>query len=221
TTTAELYDPGTGTWSLTGNLNVPHDRPTVTLLSNGKVLFAGGTPNTAELYDPLNGTWSLTSNLNDYRFAHTATLLRDGRVLVVGGRYESECLVCDTRSSVELYAPNTAAWSYTGSPNGPHYASLTITLPNGNVLIAAGSDPFDPFATNRAELYDPATGRWSYTGNLLSRRMGATGTVLPSGQVLVAGGQGVDADNTGPGHILNSAELYDPATGTWHATASL
>src|SRR5262249_42509555 len=58
TPTAELYDPDTGTWSLTGNLNIPHSGHTVTLLSNGKVLFAGGAPNTAELYDPLNGTWS-------------------------------------------------------------------------------------------------------------------------------------------------------------------
>jgi N-acetylneuraminic acid mutarotase len=191
TPTAELYDPATGTWSLTGILNVPRSGHSVTLLSNGKVLFAGGArdfspTNTAELYDPLSGTWSLTGNLNVARLAHTAAVLRDGRVLVAGGCGPNCVFDEELLSSAELYDPNTGAWSYTGSLNGPVNDSVTITLPNGNVLVAGGADPF---ATNRAELYDPATGRWSYTGSLLSRRFDATATMLPSGQVLVVGGK--------------------------------
>jgi N-acetylneuraminic acid mutarotase len=38
TKTAELYDPATGEWSFTGNLNVLRSGNTATLLSNGKVL---------------------------------------------------------------------------------------------------------------------------------------------------------------------------------------
>ena len=41
-----------------------------------------------------------------------------------------------------------------------------------------------------------------------------TATLLPNGKVLVAGG-------TNSGAVLSSAELYDPATGTWTATGSL
>ena len=41
-----------------------------------------------------------------------------------------------------------------------------------------------------------------------------TATLLPSGKVLVAGGE------SGVG-VSNSAELYDPASGTWTATGSL
>jgi len=42
-----------------------------------------------------------------------------------------------------------------------------------------------------------------------------TATLLPSGKVLVAGGY------TSIGGYLNSAELYDPAAGTWTATGSM
>src|SRR5205823_2390625 len=56
---AELYDPATGTWSITSGLNTSRLAPSTTLLSNGKVLVAGGnvsgplgTLSSAELYDP-------------------------------------------------------------------------------------------------------------------------------------------------------------------------
>ncbi len=37
-TSAELYDPASGTWSITGSLNTPRSGHTATLLSDGRVL---------------------------------------------------------------------------------------------------------------------------------------------------------------------------------------
>ncbi len=52
------------------------------------------------------------------------------------------------------------------------------------------------------------------TGSLITAREGQTATMLPNGKVLVAGGSGSHG-------YLKSAELYDPASGTWTRTADL
>src|SRR5712692_5013432 len=58
-TSAELYNPTTGTWSLTGSLNVARGGFAATPLTNGKVLIEGGNNGgvltSAELYDPTTG----------------------------------------------------------------------------------------------------------------------------------------------------------------------
>src|SRR5690349_11623981 len=84
---SELYDPATGTWSVTGRLNRGRFWHTATLLQNGKVLVAagGGGDSSAELYDPATGNWSITGGLVMARYGQTATLLQNGKVLIVGG----------------------------------------------------------------------------------------------------------------------------------------
>ena len=65
-------------------------------------------------------------------------------------------------------------------------------------------------------LVQPCAGapfQFEETGSLATARYSHTATLLPNGKVLVAGG-----DNGG---ALASAELYDPASGTWTATGSL
>jgi WD40 repeat protein len=58
-------------------------------------------------------------------------------------------------------------------------------------------------------------GSWSQTGSMTTPRIGHSMTLLPGGKVLVAGGE------TGPGVLVRSAELYDPATGAWVQTGSM
>jgi len=224
TDSAELYDPATGTWSVTGNLTTHRAWHSAALLPNGKVLLAGGAGgsnnssilNTAELYDPATGTWSVTGSLIAARYGHTATLLQNGNVLIAGGSDDGD--LASTLASAELYDPAIGRWSNTANLNRSRVLHTATLLPNGKVIVAGGYD-WPPISLNSAELYDPATGTWSITGNLNTARDSHTATPLPNGQVLVAGGY--DWNRGFPSGDLNSTELYDPPTGAWNNTAHL
>ena len=208
-------DAASGTWTLTGSLNIARLGHAATLLPNGMVLVAGGEdsagnlPPSAELYDPGSGTWSITGSLNNARSFHTATLLADDKVLVAGG---VDC--CSLLASAELYDPASGTWSVTGSLNNARSFHTATLLPNGMVLVAGGQDSGgNPSAS--AELYHPASGTWTITGRLNIARHSHTATLLPNGMVLVTGGEHSFFNPSA------SAELYDPATGTWSVTGRL
>jgi N-acetylneuraminic acid mutarotase len=219
--TAELYDPGSGSWTATGSMGGGRILHTATVLPDGMVLVAGGADGitetsvnalaSAELYDPSTGSWTATGNMRQARARHTATLLPDGKVLVVGG--SGSGAGTDSLASAELYDPASGTWTATGNLIEARTYHTATLLPDGRVLVAGGSGSTGP-QTASAELYDPRTGSWTATGNLNGEHSGHTATLLPDGRVLVVGG-------TSSRGALASAELYDVGSGTWTATGNL
>jgi hypothetical protein len=157
-----------------------------------------------------SGTWAKTGSMTTPRLEQTTTLLQNGQVLVVGG----------SGASAELYSPATGTWTATGSMSTARIGYTATLLQNGQVLVAGGAELANQTVTlSSAELYSPATGTWSATGSMATARSDHTATLLQNGQVLVAGGQGTCVNVSCP--ALSSAELYNPATGTWAPTGSM
>jgi Kelch motif len=218
-TGAEIYDPAKNSFSrTTGSLPTFESgfgvsAHTATLLSDGKVLIAGGysnfgdstvttVNNTGVIYDPSTQTFTaLTSTLTDARAFHTATMLSNGHILFAGG----------------LGGDSTQAIPVAGGVNGIF----------GGII-------------NSAELYDPANQTFSCIGGpitirnlgpackgvMKNSRGGHSATLFTSGplvgQVLLAGGVGSATRTTrGAGAPLATAELYNPATGKFTATGKM
>jgi hypothetical protein len=219
---AELYDPTMGKFSATGSMIHARSYPTATLLPDGRVLVTGGghlgigsSDSSAELYDRVTGTFSATGSMAATRSDATATLLPDGHVLIAGGD-SGDVSSSRPLASAELYDPKTGTFSPTGSMTVARALQHAVLLKDGRVLVEGGWAPQG--GTASAELYDPATGKFSPTGSMPEARIYDTTTLLPDGRVLIAGGI---SPESGQPSLLVSAELYDPATGSFSSTGSM
>ncbi|MCK5940905.1 MAG: hypothetical protein KAI24_02950 [Planctomycetes bacterium] len=97
-----------------------------------------------------------------------------------------------------------------------------VRLDDGRVLIIGGADQ-NGTVLSSCELYDPATDSFTATGNMGTPRILHGAARLADGRVMVAGGTStLTPDVTAAiGGTLDSAEIYDPANGTWSNTASI
>lgn len=231
---AEVFDPSHGSFAATGSPFVARESHTATLLLNGKVLITGGNefngyptwlnPSvTAELYDPATGTFARTGNMAVGRTDHTASLLADGRVLIVGGSTNAGSGTVMVTASTEIYDPGTGTFAPAATMASPRAGHTATLLPSGKVLITGGQN--DQAAQATAEVYDSQTNSFTATSSMSAPRVGHTATLLTNGKVLIAGGAadkalqpGVISRDVGP---QSTAELYDPLTGQFVATANM
>ncbi len=106
------------------------------------------------------------------------------------------------------------------------YHTATL-LQDGRVLVSGGPIRRASIDTSAsAEIYDPALGTWSQTGSMTAEREGHTATLLLDGRVLVSGGYAAYPYDDGAGGYYRlfhweSAEIYDPVSGTWWETGSM
>lgn len=213
----ELYSPSTQTFSAV-DMGEPYQ--TATLMGNGAVLLAcsgvdnGSGASPAAIYDPQTGAIASTGDMPMVVSACTATLLDNGEVLIAGGIKTSGA----PSGAAAIYDPASGAFSATGALNQGRYGHTATLLKDGTVLIAGGtqySAGYGP-ALNSAEVYDPSGGQFVTTGAMADPRAYAAAAPLPNGEVLISGGEATFNDNpTQPTQFWNTAEIYDPSSGTF------
>jgi N-acetylneuraminic acid mutarotase len=209
--TAEIYDPLANSWLPTNSMTVSRSFHAAALLSDGRVLVAGGTTDFftalagAEIYDPTTNTWSAAASMNQPRESLTATLLQDGRVLITGG-WDGASL-----SSAEIYDPMTNSWLPAPSMNASRSDHDAFLLQDGRVLIVGGC------CNNLAsvDIYDPSTDSWSSGGSTSFALWGHAAALLNDGSVLITGG--IDP----MGGSVSETEIYNPSTNSWSFAGSM
>jgi hypothetical protein len=237
---ADIYDPATDTWSDAGAMNIVRDEVAATVMSDGRVLVAGGQlyPNgsaAVEIYDPTANTWTQVASMSVTRINPGLALLDDGRVLAAGG-YATP--LNGPRTTAEIYDPATDTWSATASMArgrfGPGDPAMRL-LADGRVMAAYGVTDWPLFA-DLVEFYDPSTATWTSATGAPPRTTASrpdAALVLPDGNVLLSGINGSHtrervvydpvADNTstmcGP-FAFNTGFRYAAAGGTLVAAAS-
>ena len=215
---------GSDALALTGPLGVGRQIHLAVRLEDGGVLIAGGyafgdeSLASATLYDPVADAFRPTGSLAAARGTSTATLLRDGRVLIVGGGPTAWNHPDPFLASAELYDTATGAFAKAGSMATPREAHSATLLSDGRVLITGGNDA-NGHAVASAELFDPATGAFTATGSMATGRGYHGSARLTDGRVLITGGNPGAWTFSGP--MLQTAEIYDPARGTFTATGSM
>ena len=152
------------------------------------------------------GAWTTVPTIPTPRHYATLSRLPDGRQLLAGGFSAG-----GPSDAADIYNPATNTWSAAAPMLLSRSDPMAVVLGDGRVLVFGGEDA-GLNALAHAELYDPAANTWTATGSMNHARVRPTAHRLSNGKVLVAGGY---SRTGGPISFLNTAEVYDPATGLW------
>ncbi|MBI5914608.1 MAG: DUF1929 domain-containing protein [Bacteroidetes bacterium] len=182
------------------------------LLTNGKVLFAGGTdqeiygPGTMKVktFDPATGQWQYQPDMLDYRWYPSIAPLYDERFIIVGGGGLNNPVRVKTS---EVYDPATGNSVAADTVHFGNEVSPILPLFTGKILM-----------THRPpQLFDPETMQWEPAADFVQGNRLPNGdhsdhelVHLPDGKVLAVGFKSFT-----PGQPGVNLEIYDPLNDEW------
>jgi N-acetylneuraminic acid mutarotase len=219
TSSVEIYDPASGTWTAKSPIESGARREhTATLLPDGSVLVVGGyrpgttvlnpprTLKTADRYFPAADTWDDAGNIMSAngRAHHSAVLRRDGKVVIMGG-YESYKPSVDPQitadlTTTEIFDPDDHAkpWAYTALTTPlsvGHQGAAAVLDAEGNFILLGGAYQGQAMSDVSYLNVNSVDGQWTYEfGAMEFQRKNHAAVVLPGGLILIAGGRDQDGN---------------------------
>jgi len=216
---------GMGVWKPAGALAVGRYAAAGALLADGRALIAGGysfeenrTHASAELFDPVAGTWAEGPRMRfDRNFAEPLAL-PSGDTLFVGG-FRGRTGTTATSERLDAKRGTFVQDAEDGAPPAIEERELfaVTRLQDGRYLLTGGYSTVRRKTLDSAEIYDPKQAAFvALAGKLQHARFGHTSVLLPNGKVLIVGGKVLATEE----RVL-SAEVFDPAAGTFVETGAL
>jgi len=174
------------------------------LLVDGRVLVTGGeATGLAELYDPVANSWQPVDGMGKARAGAAIVLLRDRRVLIAGGSGPDGVAL----NSIEVFNPEEGTLTpLNATLTVPRDGLAAVRQGDGTVLFIGGTNTDGVLSAT--DLFSPVDDSVAPGPPLNVARTSHSATALLEGRILVAGG--FDGNQE-----LDSAELYDPTSGTF------
>jgi Domain of unknown function (DUF1929)/IPT/TIG domain len=218
---AAIYDPATNTFTNTQNMAHGRWYPTVTMLSDGRIMTfsglnetTGATNNAVEIYTVGSG-WSA-----QYPASWTPPLYPRMHLLPNGNIFYS-----GSSATSRMFNPSTKVWTTVANTKSgalrTYGSSVLLSLTPANnydprVMILGGGVPTAIATTEIIDLgaRNPA---WQWGPDMSEARVEMDAVLLPTGKVLALAGSSTDEDASTAS--LN-ADLYDPDTNSFSSAGA-
>eukprot|EP01045_Picozoa_sp_COSAG04_P022555 COSAG04_NODE_2566_length_3917_cov_2.125196_4_plen_368_part_00 len=198
-------------WRLRRVCRAFHRWGTAALAALPRVAVAGGETvdfewtASVEVLDLSTLRWSsgVVPALPEPRDYHPVCAFGDGRVVVAGAEEDGQ------EKTAMQWVPGAVHWAPLPDMAACRRLAAAVALPDGRAMVIGGYDDDNDRAIASVEVLVADGSGWSALAPMGTTRAGVAAAVLPCGKVLVAGGWGSG------GGALDTAALWDPATGAW------
>ena len=229
-----VFDPQTQQWSFVKKMAHGRWYPTLITLGDGRVLAATGlnedgndNKQSLEIYSETTNTWQFLNFAGGFPglplYAHLF-LLEDGKIFFSGGRMDDAlqvdpCIFNLNTNPVQIKPVQDLVDPALRNQS----ASVLLPPAQAQKVMVIGGGPEGKadktYATDRVSVVDLKAANPDYVAAapMLLARMHLNTILLPDHTVFVSGGSLKQEDE--PLARLQ-AELYDPATDTWHLMAT-
>jgi hypothetical protein len=219
-----IFDPSTSKWTRVANMNYPRWYPSLTELSDGRLVAISGNStdpyhwaDTPEVYDPTANTWTALSGVStpqvheeEYPFSYLAP---NGKIFTIGPA-EDNSFFLDVANKT---------WTQVGGTSGVMNGSSIMYRP-GKILYTGGAADVNnptPSRSNAAVIdLTAATPTWTPVAPMQHTRIYHTLTMLADGRVMAIGGSDTSDQNVVTTGELPT-EIWDPTTQTWSPDAPI